>query len=60
MESNSVKVKILDKDCWDMDVVLDETLIHSFKGKTPKSISEMLIGVKKYMDNKTQSNGKQN
>lgn len=42
----------MESDIWGMDVYIDETLTSSFKGKTLRHISEVLIGVKKYMEDK--------
>lgn len=51
MESDLDKVKTLDSDIWNMTFTHEgETL--SFTGKTPKTISELLLGVKQYMESK--------
>lgn len=39
------------KDIWSMEYTKDEDKL-SFTGKTPKSITELLIGVKQYMETK--------
>lgn len=44
---------MIESDIWNMDIYIDETLTSSFKGKIPRHISEVLIGVKKYMEDKT-------
>lgn len=42
-------------DIWDM-VLTDEGAKLSFTGKTPKTITELLLGVKQYIENLKQQN----
>lgn len=40
------------KDAWDMEVSFDDEVRHSFKGKTPRTISQVLLGTKQWMETK--------
>ena len=45
----------MESDIWDVVIVNGEEKL-SFTGKTPKTITELLLGVKQYMENLKQQN----
>lgn len=41
----------IESDIWDMELTTDEGKL-SFTGKTPKTIKELLLGCKQFMEDK--------
>ena len=40
------------KDVWDMEVLFDDEVKQSFYGNKTRTIKEVLLGTKKYMEDK--------
>lgn len=40
------------KDVWDMEVLFDDEVKQSFYGSKTRTIKEVLLGTKKYMEDK--------
>lgn len=44
-------------DIWDMDVLFGSEVKHSFSGSKTRTITEVLLGTKKYMEDKKRAYG---